>query len=284
MSSAPTNSSQQLSTLFKNACLAELEALKPGNVHIFADGHGMTIQDFIVSAEAVAKVIAAPDLSLGERILRSIEATQAAVACNTNLGIILLCAPLIHAALRKGGRDLRQALVQVLQETTQADAQSVFDAIVLANPAGLGEVAQFDVNQAASVTLLQAMQAGADHDLIALQYANNFEQIFNLGEPVLAQPSHLNLAWRTTKLYLTLLANYPDSHIARKYGNLVAIQTQEMAAVHLAAFNLAANPKTYLGQLLTWDTQLKQAHINPGTIADLTVASLLAANLKNAIN
>ena len=34
---------------------AELEALKPGNVHIHAGGHGMTVRDFLMSAEAAAK-------------------------------------------------------------------------------------------------------------------------------------------------------------------------------------------------------------------------------------
>ena len=93
------NFHQEISQLFKSACVAELAALKPGNVHIFADGHGMTIQDFVKSAEAVSAVIAQPDLSLGQRIFLSVEATHKAVACNTNLGIILLCAPLIHAVI-----------------------------------------------------------------------------------------------------------------------------------------------------------------------------------------
>ena len=90
---------EQLSNAFKAACMAELEALKPGNVHIFADGHGMTVQDFIASADAVSKVIALPYLSLGERILHSVQATQNAVNMNTNLGMILLCAPIIQAKL-----------------------------------------------------------------------------------------------------------------------------------------------------------------------------------------
>ena len=92
--------SELLAKAFKAACMAELEALKPGNVHIFADGHGMTVHDFIASAEAVSAVIAQPDLSLGERIFLSVQATQKAVNMNTNLGTILLCAPMIHAALQ----------------------------------------------------------------------------------------------------------------------------------------------------------------------------------------
>ena len=76
--------SQQLADAFKAACMAELEALKPGNVHIFADGHGMTVQDFIASAEVASEIIAQPNLTLGERILQSVQATQVAIHMNTN--------------------------------------------------------------------------------------------------------------------------------------------------------------------------------------------------------
>lgn len=280
MSSSKKQSlNQQISQLFKAACIAELEALKPGNVHIFADGHGMTIHDFIKSAEAVAEVIALPDLTLGQRILQSVEATQKAVACNTNLGIILLCAPLVHAVLTIEKGDLQQRLQQVLQQTTISDAQSTFEAIALANPAGLGIVAEHDVHQLADCTLLQAMQVSATRDLIAMQYINGFEAIFNLGLPMLRQTNTKNSAWQTSKLYLTLLTNFADSHIVRKHGENIASDIQQQAKQHLAALNLVDNPKLYQSQLLVWDKQLKADKINPGTCADLTVASLFAHKL-----
>ena len=99
-----------LANAFKAACMAELEALKPGNVHIFADGHGMTVQDFIASADAVSEVIAQPNLTLGQRILHSVQATQNAVQMNTNLGMILLCAPLIQAKLLINGTGLQASI------------------------------------------------------------------------------------------------------------------------------------------------------------------------------
>ena len=280
-----SNLNQQISQIFKAACIAELEALKPGNVHIFADGHGMTIHDFMKSAEAVSVVIAQPDLSLGQRILTSVQATQKAVACNTNLGIILLCAPLIHAVLTVTKGCLQQRLQQVLQETTISDAQYTFDAIALANPAGLGATAQHDVHQSAECTLQQAMQAAAGRDLIAMQYANHFEAIFKLSLPILEQANNaeMNNPWLTTKLYLTLLSTFPDSHIARKYGAKVAAEIQLQAKDHLTMFNLSENPKRYQRKLLDWDSQLKQQGINPGTSADLTVASLFAHELSKCI-
>ncbi len=275
---------QQIGQLFKVACMAELEALKPGNVHIFADGHGMTMHDFMNSAEAVAHEIAQADLSLGQRIFNSVQATHKAVACNTNLGIILLCAPLVHAALMQSTDSLQQRLQQVLQQTTIADAQYTFDAIAMANPAGLGYAEQHDVHKPANCTLLQAMQTASNRDLIAKQYTNDFALIFSVGLPMLNSSNAKNLAWQTTALYLTLLSTFADSHIVRKHGEKVANEIQQQAKLHLTQFNLADNPKLYQSQLLAWDSALKQQHINPGTSADLTVASLFCHALNQLIS
>lgn len=268
---------QQLAQAYKVACLAEIEALKPGNVHIFADGHGMQVQDFMQSAEVSSKVIAQQDLALGERIYRSVEATWHAVGCNTNLGIILLCAPIIQAALLPATNLLRNRLTQVLSTTTQLDAEWVFKAIQLANPAGLGSAKSHDVNHAADCTLLEAMQASAEKDLIGQQYANGFLQIFEQGLPCFeaALLRRQRPAWATTALYLYWLSHYPDSHIARKYGAAMANQVQAEAVIHFDALHSSENPKQYLPQLLAFDQSLKLRGINPGTSADMTVATLM---------
>jgi triphosphoribosyl-dephospho-CoA synthase len=275
--------SQRLAQAYKQACLAEIEALKPGNVHIFADGHGMQVQDFIQSAEASSAVIAQPELALGERIYHSVEATWNAVSCNTNLGIILLCAPLIQAKLSAKSNDLRNQLTQVLANTTQMDAELAFKAIQLANPAGLGNTETHDVHQPADCILLEAMQASADNDMIAQQYVNGFEHIFEHALPCFeaALLRWQRPAWATTALYLYWLSHYPDSHIVRKYGMDVATAVQEEARVHHAAFQALDNPKNYLPQLLAFDQHLKSRAINPGTSADFTVATLLLHNCQN---
>ena len=278
-----------LANAFKAACMAELEALKPGNVHIFADGHGMTVQDFMASAEVVSAVIAQPNLSLGQRILHSVQATHKAVSVNTNLGIILLCAPLIHAALHADETDFLTKLKTVLVNSTVQDAEAVFAAIRLANPAGLGESAQHDVRQTATCTLLAAMQTAANRDLvnvmlpndmIALQYTNNFAQITEsvmLYQQALARWQRP--AWAVTAVHLHFMAHYCDSHLVRKYGETIAKLVQNEALEHESEFLKAYNPKNYLAPLLKFDEALKKRGLNPGTSADLTVATLLMAIL-----
>ena len=259
--------------LFQQACLDELQAIKPGNVHVFADGHDMTVEDFILSAEVASIAISAPGLSLGKRILASVQATLNKVNCNTNLGVILLCAPLVESQ--------DKLLEEVLNNTTVEDCKLCFNAILLANPAGLGKSIKHDVNQHPDCTLLEAMQEASSRDLIACQYSNRFADIFNIGVPNLERAllRWSNLSWATTEVYLNFLANYLDSHIVRKYGETIAKKVQEEAKTHLEALTKVSNPKTYLGDLLRWDADLKLRKINPGTCADLTVATLFAFKL-----
>ncbi len=124
----------EIAAAFRAACREEIEAPKPGNVHIFAGGHNMEAAHFLMSADVSAGPIAA-GASVGARILAAVEASFAAVGMNTNLGIILLCAPLAAAAERRG--DLRRALADVLVGLDREDAAHVFRAIALASPGGL---------------------------------------------------------------------------------------------------------------------------------------------------
>lgn len=274
--------SDEVARYYRAACIAELQALKPGNVHLFADGHGMTIHDFIKSADASALVISQPGLSVGERIYAAVEATNKAVGINTNLGVILLCAPLIHAALNGEGKlTLQQKLLNVLNTLTVGDAVLTSKAIVLANPAGLGQSDVHDVRLQPKVTLLEMMHSAQYKDRIAWQYANQFADIIGFGIKCYndAWEKWQNKAWATTALYLNFLGKYPDTHVVRKYGEAVADIVRLEAQEIEADFKSADNPKLLQKSLMNWDVSLKKRGINPGTSADLTVATILAQTL-----
>ncbi|MSP85900.1 MAG: triphosphoribosyl-dephospho-CoA synthase [Methylotenera sp.] len=276
---------EQLSAAYKNSCMAELQALKPGNVHAFADGHGMTIYDFIKSAEVSASVIAKADISVGERILGAIAATQHSVGLNTNLGLVLLCAPLIHAAWHRSAMEtLQQSLSNTLRQLTVDDAMRAGQAIVLANPAGLGRADEYDVKQTPSVSLLEMMRSAQTKDRIAWQYAHDFSDIFDFGLARYAEAmaKWQNQAWATTALYLGFLTRQLDSHIVRKYGESLAIAVRNEARDIEVEYWATNNPKLMQKKLLAWDVSLKQRDINPGTSADLTVASLLLSALTDS--
>jgi triphosphoribosyl-dephospho-CoA synthase len=266
---------------FRWACLTELDAPKPGNVQVFADGHRMTAAEFVASADAAAPPLSAAGARVGARILGAVEATSAAVGSNTNLGIILLCAPLAAAAERAIS-DLRTSLVEVLQRLDTKDAEFAFLAIVLAAPAGLGRSERHDVFGPATVSLLDAMAEASDRDRIARQYATRFSDVFDIGLPCLEAVVRrdADLRWATLATYLDFLSAFPDTHIVRKYGSVTAERVRQTAAKFRRSLQATENPETLLPDLLTWDAALKADGINPGTSADLTVATLFANRLK----
>jgi triphosphoribosyl-dephospho-CoA synthase len=279
-----TSRAERIEAAFRWACLTELDTPKPGNVHAFADGHRMTVDEFVRSANAAAAPLSAQGARVGLRIHRAVMATFAAVGTNTNLGIILLCAPLAAAAERDAA-DLRGALHEVLQELDVDDADLTFRSIVRAAPAGLGHSAQHDVFNPATVSLLEAMSAAANRDTVARQYATDFADIFDLGLPLFESVSQSkgDAKWATLATFLGFLSAFPDSHIARKLGAETANCVQRAALNFAAMLQAAEQPNQVLPALLTWDAALKAKAINPGTTADLTVATLFAHRLRNIL-
>jgi triphosphoribosyl-dephospho-CoA synthase len=279
-----TARAELVAAAFKWACLAELDAPKPGNVHVFAGGHRMTADEFVASAEAAAPPLSAEGIRVGARILGAVEATFAAVGANTNLGIILLCAPL-GAAADAPAADFRAALVDVLLGLNVEDAGLAFRAIALAAPAGLGRSARHDVFEPAAVDLLQAMREASGRDRVAQQYATCFADVFDIGLPLLeaAGRRYADQQWATLAAYLGFLSAFPDTHIVRKLGLPTAEAVRQRAATFHKSLQASACPAGLLPELLAWDATLKAEGVNPGTSADLTVATLFAHRLKSVL-
>jgi len=276
----------QLKTLYLRACELELQTFKPGNVSIYADGHDMVVDDFRLSAKVSAESITNSNYTLGEKIYYATRKTQEAVNCNTNLGILLLAAPLFEAVKYvTTSVSLQQAVERVLNETTLADANWVFKAIALANPGGLGSADQQDVHKEASVTLVEAMTLAKDKDRIAAQYAMGYKDIFTIA--ILMYNSSMDRCCdsrvASLSVYAGLLSHFPDSHIERKYGkkysDLVQSKMESIATRLLDCEGFSAIEET----LYEIDSEFKRLGINPGSTADLTVATLLAVFIQGCI-
>jgi triphosphoribosyl-dephospho-CoA synthase len=278
---------QQLVELYRQACDIELQAFKPGNVSAYAEGHGMSVSDFQISAKVSSEPLCNPAYSLGEKIFYAVKATRDAVGCNTNLGIILLCAPLIQAAtLVNVNLTFRQALSLVLASTTVSDADWVFKAITLAAPGGLGQSDKQDVHSPPSVTLAQAMLIASDKDLIAQQYASDYKDIFDFA--VFRYNARLSQwrdrSWAAVFVYAELLSQYPDSHIERKHGSKYTEWVAVRMRQFLEEFDQATDPKQLLQSLYCLDTEFKSIGINPGTTADMTVATILSVFIEDFLS
>ena len=276
----PGLTQNEVGALFIAACRVELEALKPGNVHVHAAGHGMVAEQFTASAEAAAPWIVNASLQVGERILRAVEASFVAVGCNTNLGIVLLAAPLAAAAETAGPGGLHNSLRHVLGSLDSADANAVFAAIRHANPGGLGSVEHQDVAAAPTVGLREAMSLAAERDRIARAYVTDFAELFDFGLPrfELISRQGADRSTAVTTLHMGYLAAFADSHIARKFGATVAEEVRARAEGLKPEWQPVARSDT-INELLQFDRDLKARRINPGTTADFVVATLFAADI-----
>ena len=109
--------------LVQTACIWEAMARKVGNVHRFADFPTTSAVDFLVSAAAIAPYLwERSQIRVGYRIHHAVAATTAAVGQNTNLGMILLLAPLA-CVYRAVGFEAQLPLI--LHGLTRDDARLV---------------------------------------------------------------------------------------------------------------------------------------------------------------
>jgi triphosphoribosyl-dephospho-CoA synthase len=278
---------------YLRACELDVAVRKPGNVSLQSAGHGMQAALFSTSARVSADPLFQAGARVGARIEAAVAATWQAVGCNTNLGILLLCAPIARAFEILPEADdpiaLRAAIAGVLADLDVGDARAAYRAIAQARPGGLGSAEAQDVRDIPSVDLRAAMALAADRDSIARQYRDGYAELFELGVAATvaappgsvadpAEPPTPAVAAAVQRIYLAFLAGLPDSHIVRKHGAALAHTVMRSAqgwqARALAGVSLDADPG-----FAAWDLELKAAGLNPGTSADLTVAALFVAGL-----
>jgi triphosphoribosyl-dephospho-CoA synthase len=264
------------SAAFLRACDLDVAVRKPGNVSAASAGHGMDATVFRAAARAAAAALFAMGEPVGRRIERAVDAACAAVGCNANLGIVLLCAP-IAAALEEAPRArdaamLRDRVEKRLRTLDVDDARAAFRAVARANPGGLGYAGEHDVRGVPTVDLREAMRLAADRDSIARQYANGFADVFDGGVPLFARVARTSVERAMLATFLDFLRRWPDSHVARKHGFVLASALSRDAAARSAGYGedcARARPE----DVAAWDVALKARGINPGTSADLAVAA-----------
>jgi triphosphoribosyl-dephospho-CoA synthase len=249
------------------ACIWEATARKPGNIHRYRDFNDCHYTDFLLSAAAIAPVMTtACQRRVGATILEAVQATRRVTGTNTNLGIVLLLAPLATVPQEQ---ELRSGMANILTGLDIKDARLTYEAIRLAAPGGLGQVAQQDVREEPTQTLRQVMALAAQRDLIARQYANGFAEVFNAGVPAL-----LTGLQRTSSIegaiifaHLCLMYDHPDTLIARKCGWAEAEEAARRAKAVLDAG---------WAELSAFDDWLREDghRRNPGATADLLTACL----------
>lgn len=267
------------------ACLLEVSAEKPGNVTRRQDFDDACFEDFVISAAAIGPAFrCAANASVGETILRAVRATRRFVRMNTNLGIVLLLAPLAKAAGLDRFDELRPAVRSVLKGLTVDDARLAYQAIRLANPAGMGTVKQYDLQEIdVNITLREAMEQARDRDTLASEYVTDFAITFEIGlislQRILEQ--EIGISEAIVQTFLTILAQVPDTLIARKNGMEAAREVSGRAGQVLKRGGIFSEKGQAEIKRLDLALRDKGHTLNPGTTADLTAAVLFVYLVEN---
>jgi triphosphoribosyl-dephospho-CoA synthase len=260
------------------ACLLEVSADKPGNVTWGKDFWDTRFVDFMASAIAVGPAFRdASGKTVGDIVYQAVQDTRRLANTNTNLGMILLLAPLARAAAQGHPDGLREGVRQVLAELTVDDARNAFRAITLAAPGGLGDGGRYDVRrQDVDITLLEAMRLAQERDTVAREYATDFRLTFELGYASLVrfwEEGH-RLSSSVVQTHLTILAEVPDTLIVRKQGWEVAREISRRARAVLDAGGAFTEDGERALQEFDRSIRDPEHRFNPGTTADLIAASL----------
>ncbi len=268
-----------LGLLAQAACIWEATARKPGNVHRHADFDDVGYVDFLMSAAALQEAMTcAPLLGVGRTVRDAVRDTRRVVRSNTNLGMILLLAPLAAAADAEC-LSLRDAVGELLTRLDVEDARFVYEAIRLANPSVLGKVSDQDVAAEPTLPLREVMALAADRDLVARQYANGFREVFDDGIPALTRGLEVTgcLEGAIIFCHLSLMARHPDSLIARKRGPAEAEEASRRArAVLDSGWPREPAALQLVQEFDGWLRAVGRGR-NPGTTADLVTAVLFVA-------
>lgn len=292
--------SQDIAKLGEIATLLEVSAYpKPGNVHRTQDFEDMTYEDFLISSVSIREnlYIAAYNgskyypnmlnaINIGECILGCIKETNNLVKTNTNLGISMLLVPIAatFGALSEEDsiKNLPKAIDTILKNTESDDAIALVKAIVLANAGGMdNKTSEYDVNNKNTlddirknhINMHKLLEMSSKYDKISYELINGLPVILSQGYPVFKKyDEKYSRNDVTLEIYLTILANTPDTLINRKYGEKVAEDVSKRANIILNETEIGT--KERLSELKSFDIFLRNNKYNPGTTADFTAASL----------
>jgi triphosphoribosyl-dephospho-CoA synthase len=278
---------KQIAELAQMACVLEVCAPKPGNVNRDHDFSDTSLQDFLLSAIAVGAAFENADwLGIGEILLQAVTDTRRLVRSNTNLGIVLLLAPLVKACGREGApqfscENLRHTLRAELRALTVEDSRLAYAAIRLARPGGMGRVNEADISEEPSIPLLQAMVMAQSRDSVAREYATGFEITFEIGLPALREAlvQGADFSSAIVQAYLAILSRVPDTLISRKNGEQTAHRISAAANEVLRQGGVFSTHGR--DAVMEFDRELRDPdhRLNPGTTADLTTACIFLALL-----
>ncbi len=240
---------------------------KPGNVDRCHDYADTRLEHFIAStlfARPVFEKAARQDGPVGALIHEAVERTNVHSGGNTHFGAFILLIPLVMGDGIEGAKRL-------VRETTVDDAVEFYrafgktevrvlsgDEIDVSDPQATEEIRR------RRMTLYDVMLHSAPNDMVAREWLNGFT-LCRRGADLLKAYGCGRQA--IVGAFLFLLSTEPDTFIIKKHGTEVA----------RGVMDHALQVREGLRDLGQFDDDCIQNGINPGSIADIIIASIYIA-------
>lgn len=275
---------------------------KPGNVHRTRNFSDMVFEDFLLSGIAIGKTMEKAaergfkyrhrsenwhKIGLGELILEAVTETDHWVANNTNLGIVMLLAPIsVAAGMFDDVNSFREIIDQIMRSTTPEDAVNLYRAINIAAAGGMGQQDDLDVSAESSlqklrdenVNMFSVLEMSSSWDKLSYELTHKMPVTFEIGYPTFKKlKSEYETNQATVQTFLTILSQVPDTLISRKFGEHKAEEVSSSAKSILEEGGILT--KKGICSVEKFDQELIVDGLNPGTTADFTAASIMIAYL-----
>lgn len=250
---------------------------KPGNVDRHHEYDDLRFEQFLAGAVgAIDGLRAAADGdSIGAAFELAVDGMSDQSGGNTQFGALLVLVPLVRAA--SNTRLTPAGVAQTVESTTVEDAVSfyrAFEYVDVAVDDPPSELDALDVRRAAGaaealreqeVTLYDVMELSADRDGVAAEWVSRFKRSFEAAGWLLEDDGPIYR--RTSRAFLRLLAQGPDTFVATRNGNSVAREATRRAQ---AVLDGEEDADALAEEFIARD-------INPGTTADVTAGALFIA-------
>lgn len=240
---------------------------KPGNVDRCHDYSDTRLEHFLASTILARPVFDAAEETggrVGSLIREAVMRTNGHAGGNTHFGAFILLIPLILGGDIAGAR-------RVVAGTDVEDAIDFYAAFGLTQ-VRVAESDDLDVNDPNSIaairergmTLADIMAYSAPRDMVAREWTNGFSLTRRCADLLHEHGPGREAIVRT---FLDLLASVPDTFIAKKHGAETAERTMRCAGEVLSGGR----------DLRAFDAECIRDGINPGSIADITIAGIYVA-------
>lgn len=254
--------------------LAELAMLfevcaknKPGNIDREHDYEDTRLEHFLCSAVRSRSVFEnCGSLSIGETIYKAVKKTNIHSGGNTHFGAFILLVPLIKGKGIEGAKKL-------VEETTVEEAVLFYKAFGLTQ-VRINKSDDMDVNDPKSIqvlkdkkmTLKNVMEYSSENDMVAREWINGFALTKVFSEKLLSRNGGTA---DIPKVFIEMMAEYPDTFIAKKFG----------AEVSKDVVTLAKKVVDGETDIKDFDEFCIREGINPGSLADICIAGIFTALL-----